>query len=112
MEDRAYVVNLNEYESTEIHSVSLYVNDVSVTNFDSFGVEYIPKEIKKFIGNKNIANIFRVQVYDSIMFGCFCIGIIDFMFKGKTLMDFTNVFSPYKFEKDDKVIINYFWNRI
>ena len=37
--------------------------------FDSFGVEYIPKKIKKSIGNKNIkTNIFRIQSYDSIMF--------------------------------------------
>ena len=29
--------------------------------FDSFGVEHIPKEIKKTIGNKNIINIYRIQ---------------------------------------------------
>ena len=39
-----------------------------MTYFDSFGVEHIPKEIKKFIGNKNITtNIFRIQAYDSVM---------------------------------------------
>ena len=43
--------------------------------FDSFGVEHIPKEIKKFIGNKNvITNIYRIEAYNSIMCGCFCIG--------------------------------------
>ena len=48
--------------------------------FDSFGVEHIPKEIKKFIGNKNIiTNIDRIQAYDSIMCGYFCTGFIDFM---------------------------------
>ena len=52
--------------------------------FDRFGVEHIPKEIKKFIGNKNITtNIFRKQAYESIMRGYFCFVFIDFIFKGK-----------------------------
>ena len=64
-----------------------------MTYFDSFGVEHIPKEIKKFINNKNIiANIYREQNYDSIMCGYFCIGFINYMFKGKSLTDFTNIF--------------------
>ena len=61
--------------------------------FDSFGAEHIPKEIKKFIGNKNIiTNIYRIQAYNSIMCGYFCIGFTDFMFKGKSLLDYTNLF--------------------
>ena len=72
----------------------------NVTYFDSFGVEHIPKEIKKFIGNKNTTtNIFRIQAYNSIMSGYFCIGFIDFMLARKTLTDFTNLFSPNNFEK-------------
>ena len=59
----------------------LYVNTKNVTYYDSFGFEHIPKETRKFIGNKNIAtNIYRIQPIDSIMWGYFCIGIIDFMF--------------------------------
>ena len=80
-----------------------------ITYFDSFGVEHIPKEIKKFIGSKNIiANIFRIQAYDSILCGYFCIGFINFMFKGKSLTDYTNIFSPNNFKKNDDVILNYF----
>ena len=41
----------------------------NVTYFDYFGVEHILKEIKAFINNKNITNIFRIQAYDSIMCG-------------------------------------------
>ena len=42
------------------------MNDNNVIYFDSFGVEHIPKEIKKFIGNKNIiTNNYRLQSYDS-----------------------------------------------
>ena len=68
-------------------------NDNAVTNFDSFAVEYIPKEIKYFIENKNIqTNIYRIQAYDSIMCVFCCIRFIDFMLKGKRLTDFTNLF--------------------
>ena len=89
----------------------MYVSNNDVTYFDSFGVEHIPKEIKKFIKNKNIKiNIFRIQAYDSIMYGYFCIGFINFMFKEKTLTDCTNLFSPYDFKKNDDIIMNYFIN--
>ena len=48
--------------------------------FDSFGVEHIPKEIKKYMGNKNITtSVFRVQAYDSAMCVYFCIEFIDFV---------------------------------
>ena len=42
------------------------------------------------------------------MFGYFCIGFIDFMLAGKTLTDFTNLFLPNNFEKNDYIILNYF----
>ena len=59
--------------------------------------------------SKNIiTNIFRIQAYDSITCRYFCIGFIDFMFKGKTLIDYTNLFSPNKFKKNDDIILNYF----
>ena len=38
----------------------------------------------------------------------FCIGFIDFMLKGKSLLDYTNVFSPNEYEKNDKTILKYF----
>ena len=80
--DGVDIVNLDEYESIGTHWIALYVNNNNVTYFDSFGVEHIPKEIKKFIGNKNIIrNIYRVQAYDSIIYRFFCIGFIDFFVK-------------------------------
>ena len=87
------------------------MNNNDVAYFDSLGVEHIPKEIKTFINNKNIKiNIFRIQAYNSVMFGYFCIGFIDFMFKGKTLTEYTNLFSPNNFEKNDDIILKYFMN--
>ena len=45
------------------------MNTENLTYFDSFGVEHIPKEIKKFIGNKKmITNIWRIQAYNSVMY--------------------------------------------
>ena len=91
----AYVINLDEFSDIGTHWIALYVNTKAVTHLDSFRVEHIPKEIKKFISNKNITkNIFRIQTYDSVVCGYFCIGFIDFMLKGNNLTDFTNIFSP------------------
>ena len=55
-----------------------------------------------------MTNIFRMQAYDSIMCGYFCIGFIDFMLAGKKLTDYTNLFSPHDLKKKDYIILNYF----
>ena len=69
--------------------------------FDSFGVEHILKEIKAFIDYPLSikTDIFRIQAYDSIMCGYFCIGFIDFVLAGKTLTEFTNLYSANNFKK-------------
>ena len=109
-----YVINLDEYENTGTHWVSLFVKTNEVIYIDSFGTEHIPKEINKFIGNSAIAhiksNIFRIQAYDSIMCRYFCIEFINYMLKGKTLLDYTNLFLPSDFEKNDRVIKRIFKN--
>ena len=88
------------------------MNNNDVTYFDSFEVEYIPKDIKAFIGHSLsiTTNIFRIQANDLVMCRYFCIGFIDFMLKGKTLTDFTNLFSPNNFKKNDNLILKYFMN--
>ena len=101
----AYVINLDEYENIGTHMVALFVKTNEVIYFDSLGIEHIPNEIIKFIGNKNIkSNILRLQAYDSIMCGYYSIEFINYMLKGKTLLDYTNVFSPNDFKKNDQVI--------
>ena len=47
IKDGAYIKNLDEYSDIGTHWIALYVNAKAVTYFDSFGVEHIPKEIKK-----------------------------------------------------------------
>ena len=114
-----YVINLDEYENTGTHWVALFVKPKYTVRFDSFGIEHIPKEINKFIRSKELghavcndikSNIFRIQAYDSIMCGYFFIEFIDYMLKGKTLLDYTNLFSPNDFKKNDQVIKRIFKN--
>ena len=107
--DGAYVIDLDEFKSVGTNWIALYVNGNNEIYFDSFGLEHIPKEIKKFIGNKTIIkNICRILTYDSIMCGYFCIKFIDFMLKGKSLRDFTNLFFSNEYRKNNKIILKYF----
>ena len=87
--------------------------------WNSFGIEHIPQEINKFIRSKELghavrndikSNIFRIQAYDSIMCGYFCIEFINYMAKGKTLLDYTNLFSTNDFKKNDRIIKRIFKN--
>ena len=41
------------------------------------------------------------------MCACFCIGFIDFMLKGKGLLEYTNSFSRNDYEKNNKIILKY-----
>ena len=80
----AYVINLDEYADAGTHWI-------------------------KFMEKKPIkTSIFRIQADSSIMCGYFCIGFIDFMLTGKSLTDFTGLFSPYDFKKNDDIILSYF----
>ena len=61
-------------------------------------------------------NIHRIQAYNSIMCGYFCIGFINlvwywfinFMLKGKSLSEYINLFSPNEYKKNDKMILKCF----
>ena len=59
------------------------MNGNNVIYFDRFGVEHIPKEIRNYEETKISENIYRIQAYDSILYGYFCIRFIDFMLKVK-----------------------------
>ena len=109
LKDGAYVINLDEYGDLGTHWIALFFNRNEIVDFDSFGVERVPEEIKGFVENKNIiVNIFRVQANDPVMCGYFCIGFIDFILAGKKLTDFTNMFSPHDFKKNDAITLSYF----
>ena len=81
IKDGAYIINLNEYESIGTHWIALYVNAKKITYSDSFGDINI------------ITNIYRIKAHGSIMCWYCCIGFIDFMLKGKSLLAYTNLCS-------------------
>ena len=109
IKDGAYIINLDKYEDTGTHWIALFCKKNEVIYFDSFEVEHISEEIKKFIGNENIeVNIFRVQANNSVICNYFYIGFIDFMLAGKKLTDDTNMFSLNDFDKSDRIILSYF----
>ena len=62
IKDWAYVINPDEYADIRTHWMAFYISNNDAIYFESCGVEHVPKEIKKFIENKNITtNIFRIQ---------------------------------------------------
>ena len=100
IKDGAYVTNLDGYSDIGTHWVALYVSRANdITYFDFFGVVNIPKEIQTFTGRiwSIKINVFGIEAYDSIICGYFCIVFIDFMLAGKTLTEFTNLFSSNNF---------------
>ena len=109
IKDGAYIVNLDEYESVRTHWIALYIDGDKVTYANSFRGEYFPKETEKFIDHKNIiTNIYKTQAYDSIICRYIFIGLIDFILKGKSLLEYANLFSPNKYERNCKIILKYF----
>ena len=98
-DEGAYVINLEDDTKAGSHWVALIVKKNKCIYFDSFGVEHIAEEIERFVkGLETDSNIYRVQSYDSIMCGYYCIKFIEYMFSGKKLTDFTNLFSPNDFD--------------
>ena len=96
LKNGVYVINLDHSENTGTHWIVIFMKSNEAIYFDSFGVEYIPKEIMERIKDKNIkTGIFRIQDNNSIMCGCFCILFIEYMLNNKTLTDFTNLFGPW-----------------
>ena len=105
----AYIINLDDKNSKETHWVSLFIDKNLAVYFDSFGIEYIPQEVLNKIRDNWIThNIFRTPDNESIMCGFYCITFIEYMLAGKTLLDYTNLFSPNDYEKNDKIIYKYF----
>ena len=49
-----------------------------------------------------------MQQCDLVMCGYFCVGINDFMLKGKGFLECRNLFSPNDYQKNDKILLNFF----
>ena len=64
-----------------------------------------PQEVLNKIGDKSIThNIFRIKDNESITCRFYCITFIEYMLAGKTLLDYSNLFSPNYCKKNDKII--------
>ena len=103
-----YVINLDEYANFDTHWIDLYNSNTEIIYFDGFEIEHVPEAIKKIIGHK--IDIIRTQANNSIMCKYLCIAFTDFTRGGKTLSNYTSLFSPYDFEKNDYIILRYFKN--
>ena len=99
-----YLINFNDKNSEGTHRVTLFIDKNLAVYFDSLEIEYIPLEVLNKIRDKSIThNIFRIQDNDSIMCGFYCIAFREYMFVGKTLSDYTNLFSANDY--NDKIIL-------
>ena len=104
IKDVAYVINLDNKQSKRTHWVSLFIERNTATYFDSFENQYIPQQLFRKIKDKSIThNIFRTQSDDPIMCRFYCIVFIVYMFAGKTLIDYTNLFSPNDYKRNEKI---------
>ena len=82
---------------------------IQLDYFGPFGIEYIPQEVLNKIKDKSIThNIFRIQDNESIMCKFYCITFIEYMLAEKTLLDYTNLFSPNDYKRNDKITYKYF----
>ena len=109
IKEGAYVINFDDKKSKGANWISLFFDRNAAIYFDYFGIEYIPQEILNKIREKSITyNIFRIQDNESVMCGFCCIAFIECMPVGKTLLDYTILFSPNDYQNNDKVIYKYF----
>ena len=105
------MIKLDDKNSKGAHWVSLFIDRNLAVYFDSFGIEYIPQEVLNKIRDKSITqNIFRIQDSESFMFGFYNIAFIRCMLAGKTLLDYTNLFSPNG--QNGKIIYKYFKDKL
>ena len=58
--------------------------------------------------NQLLITYLEHTINEFIMCGFYCIAFIEYMLAGKTLLNYTNLFSPNNYKKDDKLIYKYF----
>ena len=96
----AYVIHLDEYSDMGTHWIAFYALN-NLTYFDSFVSKIFQRKFKKIIkGSLITRNIFTTQAYNSVMCGYFCIGFINLVLRGKTLLIFFHQVN----KKDDDII--------
>ena len=107
--DNAYAINLDDKQSNGTHWVPLFIDKNTAVQFNSIWTGYNPQDALNEITDKSIThNIFRIQSDDSVMCEFNSIDFIECKIVGKTLFDYTNLFSPNIYQKNDKIIDKYF----
>ena len=109
VKDRAYVINLDDKKNKGAHWVSLFITRNRAVYFNSFWIQCIPEEVLSEIKDKFIMhNIFIMQDDNFIMCGFCSILFTEYMITRKMILDYTNLFSPNDYQKNDKIIYKYF----
>ena len=89
IKDGAYIINLDDKQYKGTRWVSLFIDRNTAVYFDSFGSEYILKNVLNKIKNKSIAHyIFRIQSDGFLMCGVYCIAFIKYIVLRKTSLDY------------------------
>ena len=103
------MINLDDKKCKGTHWISLFIDRNTVVYFAYFRIEHIPQEVFSKIRDKSITrNIFRIQDNEAITCGFYCITFIEYILTGRNLLEYTNLFSPNDYKKNDKIIYNYF----
>ena len=90
----------------------MFIDRNTAVYCDSFGNENIPQTALNIIKNKSVThNIFRIQDNGFIMCGFYCIAFVEYILKGKTLLNYINLFSPNDYINNSKIIFKYFKNK-
>ena len=93
-----YVINLDEYSDIGTHWIAFYALSLELNmSQNKFETLLVIKILRDLRSQKNI---FRIQTYDSVM----SIGFFDFMLKGKSVTNFTNIFSQNLLKNDDIIL--------
>ena len=109
IKDGTYLINIDETNSKGTHWVSLFIDKNLAVYSDSFEIEYIPQKILNKIKDKSIThNIFRIRDNESVMCGFYYIAFMEYRFAGKTLLEYTDLFSVSDYKKNYKIIYKYF----
>ena len=99
-----YVINLDSKQGKGTCRVSLFIDRNRAVSFDTLRIEYILPEVLNKIRDKSIThNIFRIQDDDSNVYGFHFTTFIEYINAGKPFLDYTNLFSPNDYQKNDKL---------
>ena len=100
-----YVTNLVAKQSKGTLSIILFIARNTAVFFDSLEIEQIPQEVLNKIKEDKLITrtIFRIQSDGSIMCGFYWVAFIEYIIAGRNLLDYTNLFSPDDYRKNNKI---------